>query len=215
MKHAIESFENPSGLLADRLALIKRYCMGKTVLDLGSVDHASDHESGDEWLHKVIKGVAKEVVGVDFEEDEVRALNEKGYNIVVGNVENVRLNRKFDVVTAGELIEHLSNPGLFLDTVREHLADDGVAIITTPNAYAIRYHLKHLIKGIVVPNAQHTAYFDYYTLKGLVGRHGFVIAESHYFFDTQTSKIKYFLSRLVTLFRKTFAPRILLVLKKK
>src|SRR3989344_4764139 len=111
---------NPSRIITDRYALIKKYCAGKDVLDVGCVDHNANEELENSWLHKIIKSVAKSVIGVDFEENEVQKLRAKGYNIVVGDVETVTIGKTFDVIVAGELIEHLSNPGLFLENMYRH-----------------------------------------------------------------------------------------------
>lgn len=206
--------KNDSRFIPDRLDVIKRYCAGKTVLDLGCVDHVAQQETGDVWMHKVIKSVAKEVVGVDFETEEVETLQQKGYDIVVGNVETVALNKQFDVCTAGELIEHLSNPGLFLENMHRHLCDGGMLIMTTPNAFSIRYHFSHLFHGRGSINPQHTFYYDYFTLRELCERHGFNLVESYYFLDSVGVTMRSLLTRLFIFIRKSYAPRMLFVLTK-
>ena len=104
--------DNPSRIISDRYILIKSVCTGKDVLDVGCVDHvASEEMNRPLWLHKIIKSVAKSVTGVDFEREEVEKLRAKGYDVIYGDVETVDMGKTFDVVVAGELIEHLSNPG--------------------------------------------------------------------------------------------------------
>ena len=207
-------YKNPSVLIKDRVSYIKEKARGKTVLDVGCVDHEATRELGDFWLHKIIKGVAKDILGVDLNSVEVAKLNQKGYEIIVGDVEKINLGKKFELIIAGELIEHLSNPGLFLENMRKHLKDGGFLIITTPNAYALRYALRHIMHGIVVLNPEHTFYFDYFTLKELCERNGFFIKESYYFFDNNPGILKYFLLRMATVFRKSYAPRVMFVLEK-
>ena len=119
------------------------------------------------------------------------------------------------MIVAGELIEHLSNPGIFLKNMHMHLKNSGRFIITTPNAYALRYTIKHLLSGIVVPNSQHAFYFDYFTLKELCERHDFLVEESYYFFDFQPSFLKNLVYKVFTCIHKSYAPRIMFVLKKK
>ena len=206
--------ENNSRFINDRLDVIKKYCTGKSVLDLGCVDHMAIQESGAVWMHKTIKEVARELIGVDFEAEEVAKLNAKGYDIVVGNVESIELNRTFEVCVAGELIEHLSNPGLFLENVHHHLVDGGTLIVTTPNAFALRYHFTHFLYGRGSINPQHTFYYDYYTLRELCERHWFKLRESYYFFDGIGNKLRRVIIRLFMLARKSYAPRILFVLTK-
>lgn len=45
----------------------------------------------------------------------------------------VSREEKFDIILAGEIIEHLENTDLFLISLRTLLAPDGIIILTTPN----------------------------------------------------------------------------------
>ena len=101
-----------------RLNIIRKLCKNKHVLDLGCIDHDYNLEKNNSWIHKNIISVAKSVVGVDYMEEDVKKLNKLGYDVVCANVENFNLKKKFDVIVAGELIEHLANPGKFLDSVK-------------------------------------------------------------------------------------------------
>ncbi len=209
------TLKNPSNIISDRLELIKKYSSGKDVLDVGCVDHqASEEETNHFWLHKIIKGVAKNVTGVDFEQDEVEKLKLKGYDVVYGNVETIEISKQFDTIVAGEIIEHLSNPGIFLENMYRHLKEGGILILTTPNAFAARYHVTHLVKGIGSSNMQHTFYYDYFTLKELCNRYPFEIIQSSYFFEPSRNFIKNIIVHLLAMIRKSYAPRILFVLRK-
>jgi len=203
-------------VIRDRLTIIKKYCKDRVVLDIGSVeDPELIRESYPWWLHKQIKSVASEIVGVDIYQKGVEKLREKGYNIIVGDAVAIDLGRKFDVIVAGEFIEHISNHGLFLDNMRKHLKDDGILILTTPNLFALRYQLRNLITGKVMPEKEHVCWFEYFTLKELCERHGFILRESFYYFDAVTPWYKYYPVRAITLFRKNYAPRLLFILEKK
>jgi SAM-dependent methyltransferase len=57
------------------------------------------------------------------------------------------LDGRFDVVSAIEIIEHLSSPIAFLREICALLSDDGVALISTPNIAEWRSRLKFLLKG--------------------------------------------------------------------
>ncbi len=85
---------------------------------------------------------------MDADADGVTFFNDHGLSpCVQGNVETATLEplggRPFDVIVAGEIIEHLENPGLFLRACRPLLSAEGSLIITTINAYCwfrfIRY----------------------------------------------------------------------------
>jgi len=55
--------------------------------------------------------------------------------------------RRFGLITAIEIIEHLENSGHLWDFVSTHLADDGRLLLTTPNIHALRCRLRFLITG--------------------------------------------------------------------
>lgn len=117
----------------DRIEWIVEHIRGKDVLDIGCVgeSYTCGHSR---WLHGILRKYARFVMGIDNNFDGVMRLREKGYNCVFANAENFSLPYKFDVVVASEVIEHLCNPGLFLDCVKRHLRPNGYLILTTPNA---------------------------------------------------------------------------------
>ena len=131
-----------NNLFYDRKDSIVNYCKGKVALDLGCTQHRMMGKEINEenWLHYRIKQVAQKVIGIDYLKDEIKRLNNIGYNIIYGNIENIDkielpVNH-FDVIVCGELIEHLSNPGLFLKNVKTIMNDNALLIITTPNVYS-------------------------------------------------------------------------------
>lgn len=137
-------------------------CVGKTVLDLGCIDHCYDRAMslGQNWLHKRIKLVARKVVGIDILSEDIKRLNQQGYNIIDADVEKLNLSKKFDVIVAGDLIEHLSNIGLFLQRVKIHMNKNSVVIISTPNPFSIEQFLSILFDNRVAVNPEHTVWLD-------------------------------------------------------
>ena len=103
-----------------------------------------------------------------------------GYNVVHGNVETMNLGRCFDVIVASDLIEHLANPGMFLERSREHLRDDGALCLVTPNAHSLNTAAKALLGAKAAVNPEHTCWYDPTTLKQLLARHGFWPAEEYW-----------------------------------
>jgi len=199
---------------SQRYKIIQEYCRGKAVLDLGCVEHSSEaEESFSDWIHKGIKEVAKEVVGLDNAEREIRLLNRKGYNIMVGDVENFNLNRKFEVVVCGELIEHVNNPGLLLQNVKKHLVEDGTLIITTPNSESLMWFPCVLLKGRIPCNPTHVLWHNRQTLLELSRRYGFEVVATYYEVGNPTSRPLYYLERLLRGIRKNWAHELIMVFK--
>jgi 2-polyprenyl-3-methyl-5-hydroxy-6-metoxy-1,4-benzoquinol methylase len=190
---------------------------------LGCIDHSAYFENSKYWLHKHICKSAHKVLGVDYEKEEIKKLTRKGYNIICQNVENLNLNRKFDVIIAGELIEHLDNPGLFLDKVKSHLKKDGVLILTTPNSNSIINFIEVIVFGQVAINPEHKLWHNYSTLKQLLINKGFRISKFYYISPPNTHfykgvkktviYLRYILQKIVVTFRKDFSSNLLCIAK--
>lgn len=124
-----------------RLKLIP--CSGlEKVLDVGCEDG---------FLSQKIKEITgAEVYGVDVSAENCSLASAKG--IITKQAD---LNDKipfessfFDLVFAGEVIEHLSNPDVFLEETRRVLKNDGILVLTTPNLSCF-YNRILLLLGIL------------------------------------------------------------------
>ncbi len=167
--------------IRDRFPIIAQHAQpGKSVMDLGCVDSrparhdaAARIEYKANLLHKRIAELNKDVLGVDIDPEGVKVLNSQGYNVIVANVETMDLGRRFDTIVAGEIIEHLENPGLFLRNMRKHLKDDGVIIISTPNPFYAGSAWKIWRYGRPAVHEDHMGWQDPTTLDQLLRRTGF------------------------------------------
>jgi SAM-dependent methyltransferase len=74
-------------------------------------------------------------VGVDLSLAARRGRDELGIDLRQGSLDDeIPPGDRFDVVLASELIEHVPDPHSLVDALVEHLADDGVLLLTTPDA---------------------------------------------------------------------------------
>jgi 2-polyprenyl-3-methyl-5-hydroxy-6-metoxy-1,4-benzoquinol methylase len=172
---------------------------------------------------------AKSVTGIDKEIEEIKKLRKKGYdNIIAGDAEKIKLKQKFDVIVAGNVLEHLSNPGLFLANMKNHLKEDGKIIITTDNEGGFISFFHTLCLGYISENPDHTMIFNYSHLRELITREGLKIDKYYYYMPSDTpkhrstsfilrtySKIKRTLLAFFLMLRKNFAPSCILILTKK
>lgn len=193
-----------------RFEAIRPYVEGKSVLDLGCV-------SGNwrkDWLHALIAGVAKESVGVDLDAASVEKLNAKGYSFIQGNAESLHLGRKFDVVFAGEILEHLTNFRGFFESAHEHLNPDGRLVLTTPNAFGISNFIYRMgDKGRT--HHEHTCWFCKDTLRQLVERHAFKVESLGFLhFDTPELARRIFAQPLRAMLPEHLAWNTLIVVAK-
>jgi SAM-dependent methyltransferase len=165
----------------DRFEVIGQHVgPGRQVMDLGCVDSRParhDAKARIEYkanlLHKRIAGINPAVLGVDIDPEGVAVLNGQGYSVIVADVETMDLGRRFDTIIAGEIIEHLENPGLFLRNMRKHLKVDGVIIISTPNPFYAGSSWKIWRYGRPAVHEDHMGWQDPATLGQLLRRTGF------------------------------------------
>ncbi|HTD50392.1 MAG TPA: class I SAM-dependent methyltransferase [Acidimicrobiia bacterium] len=173
--HPLQPKDWTSGSHAERFGRVRGYLEGRTVLDVG----AGSGIARPDWMHALVASVATEAVGIEIDESLVARARERGYNVVAGDAQTLDLARTFDVVWAGEIIEHLSCAGGFLDAARRHLRPGGRLVITTPNAFALS-NFVYRIGGRPRINKGHTCWYDEVTLTQLLRRHGFEVAEVSY-----------------------------------
>ena len=114
--------------------------------------------------------VAASLVGVDQLSDAAAELNRQGFDIRVEDVQDFDLGQTFDVVVAGDLIEHLSNIGEFLDAVSRHMHDGSLFIVTTPNPFNLEQAMNGVFRNKTFVNAEHTVGIDPKAMYQLVER---------------------------------------------
>jgi len=169
-----------------KVEFIQDKCRGKNVLDLGCIRHSADYAINDpDWLHQKIKAVAEKVIGVDYLLDDVMKLRDMGHDIVFGDVTKpLDIKEKFDVIVAGDLIEHLLNIEAFFLNCSRLLMENGILIVTTPNPFfSGEYHYVSFKKQYLV-NPEHTCWIDPQVMLQLSERSGFFMDEI-YFIDSR------------------------------
>ena len=102
---------------------------GKRLLDVGCIGHDFEARQimGTFYIADFQK-VAAYVKGIDILAEDVQRARKHGFEVEIGDAETFVDGQKYDVIFAGELIEHLSNPGNFLKCAHENLVDDGVMV---------------------------------------------------------------------------------------
>lgn len=120
-----------------RWDIVVERCKGKRVLHLGCVDSGlleQRYQLG-QLMHQKRATVACELWGVDVDAQGIQRLRELGFsNLVIANVSQLRDlseldGHVFDVVVASEVVEHLLNPGQFLNCIRRFMTPGETELI--------------------------------------------------------------------------------------
>jgi SAM-dependent methyltransferase len=159
-----------------RIDSILKWVERPSVLDVGCTSHTV--KFGDaEWLHGRLRQNFDHVVGMDISEENILKLKSKGLDdLYVQDAENFSLPEKFNTIVAGELIEHLANPGSFLLCAKDQLHEKGLLIITAPYPFSLFYWLYAVMKyPKTCENEEHAAWFCPSTLTTLAKRLGYKI----------------------------------------
>ena len=178
--------------LVQRTDFIKQISAGKKVLHLGCTNHPYTEDSikNEMLLHFDLKKTAKELYGFDYDQaglDVLRKYNVKNlHRADLEKLEEVVLDETFDVIIAGEMIEHLSNPGLFLKGIKRFMHSETSLVITTINAYSALRFFMYGLRGKGGENEpvhlDHVAYYSYRTLSLAIRRETLQV-KNFYFYD--------------------------------
>jgi len=174
----------------ERVKLIKKYIKSKDVLDLWVWDISV------RFLHKALQKHCKSITWIELDKERSKYLKSMWYNIIQWNAETIDLWKKFDVIVAWDLIEHLENLWIFLENIKKHLKTWWYFLFNTPNAYSINF----LIRGILLwwnvkQFEEHTLLFTEQLIRNLLERYNMKIEKTIYFTHKQNT-----LSKIIKLF---------------
>jgi SAM-dependent methyltransferase len=137
---------------------------GARVLDLGC-------RTGALTQHYV---EGNDVVGVDVDRTALERAHERiGIETVWADVEDALPfpDRSFDVVVAGELLEHLSHPESAVREIARVLRPTGRLVGSVPNAFRLKSRLRFLVGRHPETDATHLQLFTTGALRSLLERH--------------------------------------------
>jgi 2-polyprenyl-3-methyl-5-hydroxy-6-metoxy-1,4-benzoquinol methylase len=194
----------PPAALVDRFDYLCDLAHGRRVVHVGFVDlgcQMLNRQSG-AWLHEHLARSAADLVGIDLDTQGVehaRALGYEAYAVDCRDVDAVRALgiAPADVVVAGEVIEHLDDPGGFLDGVHALVAPGGLLVVTTPNATGL-VNAAALFGNYEVQHPDHVVMYTCATLDAMLRRHGWEPVEHAVFLQQVKTNGTDARSRLLT-----------------
>lgn len=167
--------------IEDRGIFIVERCRGRRVLDIGCVAHDVDRMASPDWLHGRVAAVADRCLGVDVLPDGIDTMRRAGFDAVAHDLSKgpgpVAAEGPFDVIVAGELIEHVPSLDMLFTAAKDLLTEDGQLIITTPNPWA-PHRVAAGQRGDCWENADHILFAFPSGVAELAERHGLVLAEA-------------------------------------
>ncbi len=110
---------------------IRPFFSGDSCLELGSADGQ---------ITRLLVNDFSRVVAVDGAErfvQELRKLNIQNLTPVCSLIEELNLNEKFSTVVMAHILEHVENPIDVIKIGAKHLEDNGVLLISVPNANSL------------------------------------------------------------------------------
>ena len=154
---------------------------GKKIMDIGCYDGAQ---------LELIKNRNNAFYGIEASDYGFNKCRDKGIN--VNNFffdDKTPLpyeNEMFNLVIAGEIIEHIYDTDFFLSEIRRVLNGNGSLLISTPNIASFGRRILLLLgKSPLIENSPneegscgHIRYFTFETLKNILNKHGFEIVKS-------------------------------------
>ena len=158
----------------NRLAFFEKYCTGKNILDLGSYDETAAELKSHTgyWLFSILEKKAKKVVGIDlgipgevFQFGSAQILKKDVYKLKGSDFPDIEL------VTAGEILEHLDSPIDFLRYMKKEFSGKEL-VLSTPNGLNFSNTLMGMIKR-EVQHPDHVQLFSYKVLNTLCKKAGF------------------------------------------
>jgi SAM-dependent methyltransferase len=171
---------------AERVVLFRRYVdgPGRRVLDLGCRDGALTRTYA----------AGNDVVGVDADRDALAEAAKLGIETRWADLDEPLPfdDASFDVVVAGELLEHLRDPRRLVADALRVLRPGGTFVASVPNAYRLKNRLRFLAGRRPEDDPTHLQMFAPEELRGLLA-------------DFEEPRLHFIAGRLVPLHARLFA----------
>lgn len=145
----------------------------KKIIHIGCVDHIPlivEKIKNNTWLHKLLSEKATRCLGIDINEEGISHIKKLGYedavcmNIISDSIPPTISNENWDIAIMGEILEHVDNPVLFLQQLKEKFAPFvKELVITVPSALRLK-NIKMIFKHKEFINTDHRYWFTPYTL---------------------------------------------------
>jgi hypothetical protein len=169
---------------------ILHFSNNKNILHIGATNFPYHKEVAprNDLLHQKIQKICNRLVGLDISKEAIKYLKIKHGidNIVYGSIYDPKLitklirHYKVNLIIVGEVVEHLSDPGLALDalyTASGSVKNKPEVIFTVPNYLSYISLKTHVFYNREIVHPDHNFWFSYTTFKNFLHKHGFAVKE--------------------------------------
>jgi SAM-dependent methyltransferase len=200
-----------------RLEFLANFLKGKKVVHFGCIDHlplVEYRRKTKKWLHEEMDKICAAVVGIDIVQEGIDYMNNNGFeaynaNVVTEPIPERIQKEHWDYLVAGEVLEHIDDPVLFLKSIKEKYGPvtDRI-IITVPNAFSYS-NFRFALRNIEFINTDHRFWFTAYTLSKVATEAGIKVEGIEFCVDETPSLFS--IKRYLVKNRPFFRDRVILI----
>lgn len=172
----VEHFLSRSDFLRD-------ICRGKRVLHLGcsSGQFLQDRLDRGSLLYAILQEEASGLYGMDPDGASLAVMRNVGFNhLYEDNAEHLNklnIDETFDIVLAGDLLEHGTRPDAMLDGIKRFMnLTSGRFVVSPPNAFGLHFQIRRWT-ATYSEHPEHVCFFSPETLQHLLEQHGYIVRE--------------------------------------
>lgn len=194
----------------ERVNFILLQSKGRSVLHVGCSDwpYTERRIKEGRLLHQKLVDVCENVIGVDITQSRIDDIQKHFVDnefVLYDKLEETSLG--FELIVAGEVIEHVENPAEFLLSLRQISKESTKILLTTPNAQSVKSALRALF-GREYSHPDHVVLFSTKTLSTLLGRTGWRVDKVSYYMAKPTTLLGKISSIPFKFLRLIFSDRI-------
>jgi len=155
------------GTFITYLNKIAKLAAGRRIFDIGSATgYFLDLAKQAGWL----------TAGVEISDYAAKIAGAKGHKVFTGDLPDLKIGGKYDVVTAWDVLEHLAEPKKYLKAAQDILNQGGILAVNTIDRGSLYAKLTGKNWHAIVP-PEHLFYYSARSLKILLEANGFKIIE--------------------------------------
>lgn len=114
--------------------------------------------------------------GIEISREAVKWAEKLGRNVTCSTIEDFKTSHKYDIISALDVLEHISRPIQFIRTVRDLLAEGGIFLVNVPYEGSFSAKLSGKKWHALLP-PEHWYYFNKKSLRHLLESNEFEIID--------------------------------------